>query len=371
MSRDVGVNSIDDLMEYYPNGDINYDDVVQSLYLSEEFIKEHIDKLDKNLLFKYQNLSLSFVLDFINYFDIQDIIKYMKIEDKSIIDDLIALKEKSKIEEASKIIEESQKKPIDNSSSNDIENQIDIDMKINENCDEANNKSQNEDKLILDNNNVQIIENNNIDNIIINNDSDTKNNKNVGDLDMVNNSVINKDVINKLNQVLDNTNTSLKDLTSNLKSNNDIGNEIQERLNKNSTINSDKDLNEQEIKTCIANIERDSVEYNKVEKSCNSTDNLILKETINNNQKDISDVNILNKSVQGATKEEMQSNDEISEDINVLAKNRVKEIDCIEYEEYLEKLYIHTFKDINNRYNMALSDLKQLIIEDLKKTFVV
>lgn len=108
------INSLSELDEFYDDGEgnIEYDwkDIPMSFALSENFIRDHFEKLDKVALLQNQELRLQFLLDFIDHFEIDDIIKYQHIEDESFIALMKQYKDVNNIKEVQ--IEESPKEVI-------------------------------------------------------------------------------------------------------------------------------------------------------------------------------------------------------------------------------------------------------------------
>jgi len=89
VDNDEIINDINDLSEFYDDdsGNIEYDwkDIIMSFEVSENFINDHFDKIDKSLLLEHQQLRLQFIIDNITVFDIDEVIKFQEIEDPKLI----------------------------------------------------------------------------------------------------------------------------------------------------------------------------------------------------------------------------------------------------------------------------------------------
>lgn len=104
---DVMIESVDEIVEYYPDGNLNWVEIASNFALSNKFIEDNIEKFDafdkaneltnseessKVLLLMNQSLSTSFLLRNIKYFDVDLVVIYQEIEDSNLIDELKELK---------------------------------------------------------------------------------------------------------------------------------------------------------------------------------------------------------------------------------------------------------------------------------------
>ena len=111
------INSIEQLREYYPDGKIDWPEIIQNFKLTKKFMNDNIANLDTILLFENQELDLEFVVQNIIYFNINDIEKYLNIKDPSMIVSLQAkkdeaIKKSKQIEEKVEAIEEKETEEI-------------------------------------------------------------------------------------------------------------------------------------------------------------------------------------------------------------------------------------------------------------------
>lgn len=85
--REEFIDSLDQLDSYY-DGEYDWDEILENFKLTESFIRNHFDKLDKTLLLQNQDLSINFIFDYIKHLDVDDVIEYKEIKDKDLISKL-------------------------------------------------------------------------------------------------------------------------------------------------------------------------------------------------------------------------------------------------------------------------------------------
>lgn len=119
---DVMIEDMSEIVEYYPDGNLNWAEIASNFALSNKFIEDNIlnfDEFDKannlidseesskTLLLMNQSLSTSFLLKNIKYFDLDLAIIYQEIKDANLIDELKEIKKMSiETESNVEIIEE-------------------------------------------------------------------------------------------------------------------------------------------------------------------------------------------------------------------------------------------------------------------------
>lgn len=101
------IDSLEQLDDYYA-GVYPWDEILENFKLTESFIRNNFNDLDKTLLLQNQDLSLGFLFDYIRYFDVNEVISIKEITDEGVIEQLRKFKELDN----SKIIEESKPKII-------------------------------------------------------------------------------------------------------------------------------------------------------------------------------------------------------------------------------------------------------------------
>lgn len=99
------IENLEQLDDYY-NGNYDWNEILENFKLTESFIRQHFDYLDKTLLLQNQDLSINFIFDYIKDFDIEDVISIKEITDENLINKLKEYKNKGIEEETISFIEE-------------------------------------------------------------------------------------------------------------------------------------------------------------------------------------------------------------------------------------------------------------------------
>lgn len=99
------IENLEQLDDYY-NGNYDWNEILENFKLTESFIRQNFNFLDKKLLLQNQDLSINFIFDYIKEFDIEDVIAIKEITDENLINKLKEYKNKGVEEETISFIEE-------------------------------------------------------------------------------------------------------------------------------------------------------------------------------------------------------------------------------------------------------------------------